>query len=82
MGGESVNLGQPSSHPSVNLKNVHDLKVESYVLLEEVFRMSSSEAASELTLRELLRGGEGRSQIIQKFYNKGQVAECQEILVE
>ena len=70
MGGESVNLGQPSSHPSVNLKNVHDLKVESYVLLEEVFRMSSSEAASQLTLRELLREGEGGARIYRSLATK------------
>ena len=81
MGGESVNLGQPSSHPSVNLKNVHDLKVESYVLLEEVFRMSSSEAASQLTLRELLREGEGGARIYRTFCNQNQVSGHQNITV-
>ena len=70
MGGESLNLGQPSSHPSVNLKNMHDLKVESYVLPEEVFRMSSSEAASQLTPRELLRGGEGGARIYRSLATK------------
>ena len=32
--------------------------------------LPARETASQVTLRELLRGGKGRSQVIQKVYNK------------
>ena len=35
----------------------------------------------QVTLRELLHGGEGRSQVKQKFCNKGQVSEHQKIII-
>ena len=38
-----------------------------------IFRTSSLETASQVTLKQLLPGPEGRNQVIQKFCNKGQV---------
>ena len=38
-----------------------------------IFRTSAQEAASQVTLRELLQGSEGRNQVKEKFCYKGQV---------
>ena len=61
--------------PSVDLKKFHNIKVESYVLLGvgsrggRILRIQ----AREITLWKLLWGGEGWSQVIQKFCHKGQI---------
>ena len=39
----------------------------------EFLELQAQETASQVTLRELLQRGEGRSQVIQKFFDKGQV---------
>ena len=38
-----------------------------------IFRASAQETASQVTLRELLQGGERRNQVKEKFCNKSQV---------
>ena len=44
---------------TIDLKNIHNLKVETYVLFGGNFQdFQAQEAASHVTLRELLRGGE------------------------
>ena len=56
----------------VDLKNIHNLKVESYVLFCGSFLgLQAWEAASQVTVRELLKGDMGRSQIIWRFETKG-----------
>ena len=57
----------------VNWKNTHNLKVENNVLFSGNFGYFKLKRASQVTLRELLQGGEGRNQVIQKLYNEGQV---------
>ena len=47
----------------VNLKNIHNLKVESYFFLVGIFRTSNPEDSISNKLRELLRG-DGGSQVI------------------
>ena len=79
-GGKYV-IGQSSSYGHhqfqfqfVNLKNIHNLKVDSYVFFQwEFLDLWAWETASQVTLRELCWGGKGRSQVIYKFCNKGQV---------
>ena len=60
---------------SVRLKNIHNLKVESYVLFSKNFQefQEFSEAASQVALRELLRGGEGEegARLNRSFAAKG-----------
>ena len=55
-------------HGTVDLKNIHNLKVESYVFIQSTFLgLQAREAASQVTLRELLQGGyrgRGRSPVV------------------
>ena len=52
-------------HGTVDLKNIHNLKVESYVFIQSTFvRLQVWEAASQVTLKELLSGGKRWSQVI------------------
>ena len=41
--------------------------------MSDILRTQAREAASQVTPRELLRGGEGRSQVIKKLRNKRQI---------
>ena len=48
----------------VDLKNIYNLKTVSYILFSRNFLgLHAQETASQVTLRELLQGGEGRSQV-------------------
>ena len=48
----------------VDLKNIHNLKTVSYILFGRTFLGLHAQAiASQVTLRELLQGGEERSQV-------------------
>ena len=58
----------------VHWKTSHALKVELYFVQQKFLGLQALETASQVTLKELLQGGGGRSQVIQKFYNKGQIA--------
>ena len=55
-------------------KSCHCLKVELYFVWQKFLGLHALETASQVTLKELLQGGVGRSHIIQKFYNTGQIA--------
>ena len=49
----------------MGFKNIHNLKVESDALFDEDFsEFKAQETASQVNLRRLLPGGEGRSQVI------------------
>ena len=51
--------------PNVDFKNIHNLEVESDALFDGDFsEFKALETASQVNLRELLPGGEGRSQVI------------------
>ena len=47
---------------------------QSCFIQREFLGLQAREAASQVTLREVLQGSEGGSQVIQKFCNKAQVA--------
>ena len=49
----------------MDFKNIHNLEVESDALFDGDFsEFKALETASQVNLRELLPGGEGRSQVI------------------
>ena len=52
-------------------KYSHNLKVESCFIWWECLGLQAQRTASQVTLKELFRGGRGRSQVIQKFAIKG-----------
>ena len=58
----------------VHWKTSHTLKIELYFVRKKFLGLQALDTASQVTLKELLQGGGGRSQVIQKFYNKGQIA--------
>ena len=61
-------------HHGVDLKKYSQPKSwEWYFIHWEFWGLQAGQAASQVTLRELLQGREGRNQVIQKFCNKGQV---------
>ena len=69
---------------SVDIKNIHNLKAESYVLFIGSVWTSSREKASQVSLRDLLRGGKEGSQVIyikRSFATKGRQSECQKVVV-
>ena len=51
----------------VNLKNIHNLKVELCFIRWELTGLQAQETPSQVTLRDLLPGGEGRSQVTRNF---------------
>ena len=57
----------------VDLKNIHNLKVESYVLFCGSFLgLQAWEAASQVTVRELLQGGQaGVARLYRSLTTKG-----------
>ena len=57
---------------NVDLKNIHNLEVESYVLFGGNFLgLQTWETEFQVTLKELFWGGRGKSQVMQKFATRG-----------
>ena len=57
---------------NVDLKNIHNLEVESYVLFGgNFFGFQTWEKEFQVTLKELWWGGRGKSQVMQKFATRG-----------
>ena len=53
---------------NVDLKNIHNLEVESYVLFGgNFFGFQTWETEFQVTLKKLFWGGRGKSQVMQKF---------------
>ena len=48
---------------SIDLTNIHNLKVELYFICWEVLGLQAQERVSQVTLRELLGGGKLGSQV-------------------
>ena len=62
----------------------YNLKPESYVIFIGNVWTSSREKASQVSLRDLLRGGKEGSQVIyikRSFATKGRQSECQKVVV-
>ena len=54
----------------VDQRNVHNLKVQNYVYLVGILGLQAWETASQVTLRELLQGGEGIARVYRSFETK------------
>ena len=59
-----VKVSMKMRNSIVNLKNSHNLKVELCFICWELLGLQTSKTVSQVTLRELLQGGEGRSQVL------------------